>query len=278
MMSLALLAGCFLLALPTRVNSQLKRAVAGVFRPLLGLSDGASRQWDNLDFLTLSKADLWEENRQLRKELQHARISLLQKRAMEQENQTLRQSLGWESQQPWQMIPARIQVADPFNWWRSLYIDRGSSDGVMENTPVLCPQGLVGKVEQVEARRSLVRLVGDPHCRVAAMLEPAAAAKPLRAAHGTIMEGPQSAWNPRMVSFQHLPVDVRLEPGSQVVTSGMGGGFPKGIPVGRIVDSRPAESELFAEARVILGVDLNELEMVWLPLPQNRKETDAQPK
>ncbi|MEC7199650.1 MAG: rod shape-determining protein MreC, partial [Verrucomicrobiota bacterium] len=109
-------------------------------------------------------------------------------------------------------------------------------------------------------------------------LEPAAAAKPLRAAHGTIMEGPQSAWNPRMVSFQHLPVDVRLEPGSQVVTSGMGGGFPKGIPVGRIVDSRPAESELFVEARVILGVDLNELEMVWLPLPQNRKETDAQPK
>lgn len=277
MICLALLAGCFLLALPARVNSQFKRAVAGVFRPLLGLSDGASRQWDHLDLLTFSKGDLWEENRQLRKELQHARISLLQKRAMEQENQTLRQSLGWESQQPWQMIPARIQVADPFNWWRSLYIDCGSSDGVMENTPVLSPQGLVGKVEQVEAGRSLVRLVGDPHCRVAAMLEPAATAKPLRAAHGTIMEGPQSSWNPRMVSFQHLPIDVRLDPGSQVVTSGMGGGFPKGIPVGRIVDSRPAESELFVEARVILGVDLNELEMVWLPLPQNRKETDAQP-
>ena len=277
MICLALLAGCFLLALPARVNSQFKRAVAGVFRPLLGLSDGASRQWDHLDLLTFSKGDLWEENRQLRKELQHARISLLQKRAMEQENQTLRQSLGWESQQPWQMIPARIQVADPFNWWRSLYIDCGSSDGVMENTPVLSPQGLVGKVEQVEAGRSLVRLVGDPHCRVAAMLEPAATAKPLRVAHGTIMEGPQSSWNPRMVSFQHLPIDVRLDPGSQVVTSGMGGGFPKGIPVGRIVDSRPAESELFVEARVILGVDLNELEMVWLPLPQNRKETDAQP-
>ena len=256
MMSLALLAGCFLLVLPTRVNSQFKRAVAGVFRPLLGLSDGASRQWDNLDFLTLSKADLWEENRQLRKELQHARISLLQKRAMEQENQTLRQSLGWESQQPWQMIPARIQVADPFNWWRSLYIDRGSSDGVMENTPVLCPQGLVGKVEQVEAEGGpwcawwVIRTVAWQPCWSLSR-QPSPCEPHMGPSWRGLNPHGIPAWFPFSTcqSMSGWNLGVRWSPVAW-------GRLSKGIPVGRIVDSRPAESELFVEARVILGVDL----------------------
>jgi cell shape-determining protein MreC len=100
---------------------------------------------------------------------------------------------------------------------------------------------------------------------------------PSRPALGTIMEGQQSAFNPRMVAFMHLPVDAQLQPGSLVVTSGMGGGFPRGIPVGRIVDSRPSESELFMEARVQLGIDPNQLDLVWLPLKQAGKESSDRP-
>ena len=170
--------------------------------------------------------------------------------------------------------PARIQVADPFNWWR-LYIDRGSSDGVMENTPVLCPQGLVGKVEQVEAGRSLVRLVGDPHCRVAAVLEPVAAAKPLRAAwdhHGGPNPHGIPAWFPFSTqSMSGWNLGVRWSPVAW-------GRLSKGCSRRPDRGQSSCGVRALVEARVILGVDLNELEMVWLPLPQNRKEIAAQPK
>jgi cell shape-determining protein MreC len=86
-------------------------------------------------------------------------------------------------------------------------------------------------------------------------------------AHGTVMTGQDTQLNPRMVSFQHLPLNTRIEPGAEVITSGMGGGFPRGIPLGHVVDSRSSGVGLFAEARVRLTVDLNRLEMVWLILP-----------
>jgi rod shape-determining protein MreC len=272
-----LLTGCLLLALPYGANSRIKLAVASFLLPVLALSEATLEQAEQLDYFGHSKQELWQENQQLRKELEFFKIKRFEHQALIRENRSLRDSLQWEAEQPWQMIAARVLVADPFNWWRSLYINLGSADGLVENTPVLSPQGLVGKVERVESGRSLVRIVGDPHCRVAAMLAEEGPTAPSRPALGTIMEGQQSAFNPRMVAFMHLPVDAQLQPGSLVVTSGMGGGFPRGIPVGRIVDSRPSESELFMEARVQLGIDPNQLDLVWLPLKQAGKESSDRP-
>lgn len=259
-------AGIVLLSLPTRMNSQLKWVVAGIFLPFLGLAAAADEGIDSLQSMVVSKQDLLRENQRLRREIQSYKITLLQNQAVASENVLLRQELEWRKHQPWQLMPARVLVKDPTNWWRSLYINLGADDGVVENAPVLSPLGLVGKVEQVERHRSLVRLVGDPHCKVAAMLSDTLQGKG-EPAHGTIMPGADTALNPRLVDFQHLPAGTAPEPGAKVITSGLGGGYPRGIPVGHIVDSRSSASGLFAEARVRLAVDLNRLEMVWVKLP-----------
>lgn len=262
-----LTAGIILLSLPVRVNTQLKWVVAGLFLPFIGLADVADQKLESVQSITVSKQELLRENQRLRKELQHYKIALLEKKSVVSENEMMREEIRWKKRQPWNLLPAQIQVDDPSNWWRSLYINVGTEDGVVENTPVLSHQGLVGKIEQVERHRSLVRLVGDPHCRVAAMLAHPPNRPTAEQAHGTIMTGQDTLLNPRMVSFQHLPLNTKIEPGAEVVTSGLGGGYPRGIPVGHIVDSRSSSVELFAEARVRLAVDLNQLEMVWLILP-----------
>ncbi|MBT5925158.1 MAG: rod shape-determining protein MreC [Verrucomicrobia bacterium] len=249
------------------MNSQLKWVVAGIFLPFLGLAAAADEGVESLQSMVVSKQDLLRENQRLRREIQSYKITLLQNQAIASENVLLRQELEWREHQPWRLLPARVLIKDPTNWWRSFYINLGSEDGVVENAPVLSPLGLVGKVEQVETHRSLVRLVGDPHCKVAAMLSDTLQQGKGDPAHGTIMPGADTALNPGLVDFQHLPAGTAPEPGAKVITSGLGGGYPRGIPVGHIVDSRSSTSGLFAEARVRLAVDLNRLEMVWVKLP-----------
>ncbi len=264
-----ILAGAFLLSLPVRVNSQLKWMVAGVFLPFLGLAETVGQPVEAARKLVVSKQEILRENQRLRRELQGVKIAMLQKEAVLSENILLREAIGWKKKQPWRLLPARVLVQDPSNWWRSLYINVGTDDGVVESVPVLSPMGLVGKVEQVGRHRSLVRLVGDPHCRVAAMLSKGRGNSGDEEAHGTIMPGRDTSFNPRLVYFQHLPSSAELHPGTKVVTSGMGGGFPRGIHIGHIIDSRFSGVGLFAEARVRLTVDLNRLEMVWLKLPES---------
>lgn len=264
-----LTAGIVLLSLPLRVNTQLKWVAAGLFLPFIGLADVADQKLESVQSIVVSKQELLRENQRLRKELQNYKIALLQRKTVVSENDMLREEILWKKRQPWNLLPARVQVKDPSNWWGSLFINVGTEDGVVENTPVLSPQGLVGKVDQVGRHRSMVRLVGDPHCRVSAMLAQTANRSEAEQAHGTIMSGQDTQLNPRMVSFQHLPLNTRIEPGAEVITSGLGGGFPRGIPLGHVVDSRSSGVGLFAEARVRLMVDLNRLEMVWLVLPES---------
>ncbi|XOV72677.1 MAG: rod shape-determining protein MreC [Verrucomicrobiota bacterium] len=265
-----LTAGIVLLSLPLRVNTQIKWVAAGLFLPFIGLAAAADQKLESIQSIVVSKQELLRENQRLRKELENYKIALLQRKTVVSENDLLREEILWKKRQPWNLLPARVQVKEPSNWWSSLYINVGTEDGVVENTPVLSPQGLVGKVDQVERHRSKVRLVGDPHCRVSAMLAQTATRPEAEQAHGTVMTGQDTQLNPRMVSFQHLPLNTRIEPGAEVITSGMGGGFPRGIPLGHVVDSRSSGVGLFAEARVRLTVDLNRLEMVWLILPAER--------
>ena len=260
-------AGIVLLSLPTRINSQLKWVVAGIFLPFLGLAEAVDEKAESLQSITVSKQELLRENQQLRREIQNHKIALLKNQAIASENALLREQLGWRENLPWRLLPARVLVKDPTNWWRSLYINSGSDDGIVENAPVLSPLGLVGKVEEVGRHRSFVRLVGDQHCKVSAMLAGSPQRDREERAHGTIMPGTDTSLNPRLVDFHHLPVGTEPEPGAKVVTSGLGGGYPRGIPVGHIIDSRTSSSGLFAEARVRLAVDLNRLEMVWVKLP-----------
>ena len=70
-----------------------------------------------------------------------------------------------------------------------------------------------------------------------------------------------------LTTMSHLPKDANLKAGQTVVTSGLGGIFPKGITIGKIVDSRPVEYGLYTEARLKLAANLSALEDVWVVMP-----------
>ena len=129
------------------------------------------------------------------------------------------------------------------------------------NCPVLTPQGLVGRVSQVHAQRSVVRMVGDPECRVSALIQET------REATGILIPTDELSDRGGLATLTFLSRHAALKAGQQVITSGQGGVYPKGILVGRIVDWRLADQGLYQEARIQLAVRQHQLEEVWVILP-----------
>jgi rod shape-determining protein MreC len=70
-----------------------------------------------------------------------------------------------------------------------------------------------------------------------------------------------------LLDLSYLTGDANLKPGQSVVTSGLGGIFPKGIPIGRVVDAQSLEFGLSTGARVKLNADLGALDKVWVLFP-----------
>ncbi len=261
------LAGLIFLSLPESATHRVKLTLTGLFLPLFGFTESAQSIARRAGNSVVPREDLVRELEQLRAEKQRLEFNLTQAQEAARENDRLRKQAGFPARAPWKLKPARVIARDPSNWWRTVFIDAGSKDGVRVDMPVITPDGLAGRVAMVGDTRSQVVLLGDQNCRAAARVSETAE-------NGIIM--PYAA-DPAIVTLTYLsrgsPVKtgqaivtsgLELKPGNQVLTSGLGGVFPGGIRIGEIVDVRSASFGLYQEARVKLAVNLNALDQVWV--------------
>ena len=249
-----------LLGLPAHDSSRLKQFIGGLFVPLFGLVGSTQSFAHQASNLLPSKRELASDLEKVRNDNQQLQFRIQQLEEIWKENQLLRQSLGWQKRVPRNMRLARVIARDPMNSWSMVHIDLGSRDGIRVDYPVMTPEGLVGKIHDVSYGRSQVVLVGDPNCRVPALvLETQDTGVVTPATLGTL--------DKQIVDLSFLPSNVQLRPGQRVFTSGLGELYPRDIPIGRIVDVRSVGFGMYAEARVKLEVNLNRLSTVWVLLP-----------
>jgi rod shape-determining protein MreC len=253
------LAAVLILSLPSSAVSHLKLAIGGLFLPLFGLAGAAQQLPADLTDSVLPRRELLHEIDTLRRENQQLQVEKLQANALAAENDQLHDLLGWQRQHPWNLKLANVVTRDPANWWRTVQIDLGSRDGLTPNLPVLTTDGLVGRVSSVGYTRSQVTLIGDPNCHVSALVEDPAQDTGILTAGGPL--------DSSLADLTYLSSSASVKSGQQVVTSGIGGVFPKGIPLGQIVDARPVALGLYTEARVRLSANLGSLEEVWVLMP-----------
>jgi rod shape-determining protein MreC len=253
------LAALLILSLPPRASTRLKLTIGSWFLPLFGLANTAQQLPVTAADAALPRRELLEQIAALRRENELLGVQASQAAAVMHENHQLRASLGWQQQMPWRLKLANVVMRDPANWWRTVQIDLGSRDGLRENLPVLTADGLVGRVSTVSLTRAQVVLIGDPNCKVSALVENPAHDMGVISAGGPLDNS--------FVELGYLSSDANLKPGQNVVTSGLGGIFPKGIPIGKVMDSRLVEFGLYTEARVKLNVNPGALEQVWVLFP-----------
>jgi rod shape-determining protein MreC len=204
------------------------------------------------------------ENKHLRQEMGtlSRRIEQLEEQALE--TQRLQRLLGLRQASQDQSLTARVDGKDATNWFKTILVDRGSLDGVRRNQPVVAPDGLVGRVVEVTPTSAKVQLLTDPVSAVGGLVQ--------RTRVTGIVSGNLGA----ATRMRYLPLMADVAVGDVVVTSGMGGVFPKGIPIGRITAIERRSGALFQEASLHPTVDLSRLEEVLIltsPPPGDGFET-----
>ncbi|WP_017303794.1 rod shape-determining protein MreC [Spirulina subsalsa] len=168
---------------------------------------------------------------------------------LEQQNQLLKNQLGYVQQRPTNVITAPIIGRSVEHWWEQVTLGRGSKDGIQEGYIVTSPGGLVGRVVKVTPNTSRVLLVSDPTSKVGAVVS--------RTRYMGFVRG-ESSDEAVMEFFEKVP-DV--EKGDKIVTSHVSHLFPPGIPIGQ-VESVDLEKSPAPEVIVRLTTPIQYLEWV----------------
>jgi rod shape-determining protein MreC len=253
------LVAALILSLPASATSRLQLVISSWFLPVFGLANAGQHLPTDLADNILPRHELIQLVNSLRAENEQLKVEALQAVATQRENDQLRSLYDWQRQAPWKLKLANVVMRDPANWWRTVEIDLGSRDGLRENLPVLTTDGLVGRIASVRLTSAQVVLLGDPNCRVSALVEDPAQDIGILAASGPL--------DSSLLDLTYLAGEANLKSGQNVITSGLGGVFPKGIPIGKIVDAQSIEFGLATGARVKLNADLGALEKVWVLFP-----------
>jgi len=247
------------LNLPTRTSMRLKSAISGVFLPLFGLAGTTQQISGKTGDALVPRTVLLKENAVLTRTNDQLRILSIQAAESARENDRLRQLLGWQQKSQWRLKLANVVTRDPANWWRTVEIDLGTRNGLSNNLPVLSPDGyLIGRIASVSFARAQIVLIGDPNCKVAALVQETRDT-------GVVNAG--GPFDGSFMTMSYLPSSANLKSGQNIVTSGEGPIFPKGIPIGTIVDVQQVEYGLYTEARVKPAAKLSALEEVWVVFP-----------
>lgn len=165
-------------------------------------------------------SNLRSELRRLREE--NARLLTWQNVAqqLESENNALRSFLNFRFGAQASFVTARVVGDSGSAFVRSMLLNTGKADGIKGGQAVMTADGLVGRIAEVGESSARVLLLTDLNSRIPVILE--------RSRERAILAGDNS----RQPRLSFMPTDVRAEPGERVVTSGHGGTYPAGLPVG----------------------------------------------
>jgi rod shape-determining protein MreC len=186
----------------------------------------------------------------LRRELEDVRLLEQRYRETTLENERLRELLNLGEPEYQRVTAARVIGRGGSRWQRAVRIDKGAADGIRTEMVVITPDGLAGKVVEVEDGYSVVLLVDDPRFGVAVRMQSTRAEAIVRGAgqgHGRL---------------KYVPRDGDVAVGEALVTSGLDALFPRGLGVGNVTGVTEPEQGIFASVDVTPYVDTAKLEEV----------------
>ena len=201
--------------------------------------------------------NLATQNQVYRDEIDRLQAAIVQMRELEVENRDLRELLGLRERAPLgSLLSVNVIARDPFGSVQAVTIDRGSDDSMRINQPVITWKGLVGRVVEVHPSSSKVLLITDVNSAVSVRIQ-----DPASRATGVI----RGIGDGRLL-LQYVPRTDLLRTEDVAITSGIGGIFPSGVLVGRVLQVRQRDVEVFQEALIEPAADMRNLERLYVLL------------
>ena len=239
-----------LLALSSECQSSIKSKIIFVLAPF---QRSASKLHTNIPVFKKKESDiekLQEENRRLSEKLSILAIEKNLSQELSRENRRLRELLGFEKKLPFKLMPAQVIGRDATNWNKVLFINKGNTDGLKKNSPVITPEGLVGQIIEITPHQSKIMTILDSNSRVAALVE--------RNRVQGIICGTNDSW----CQLNYVSLREEIRENDSIISSGQGGIFPKGLLIGKVRSVKKRETELFQRIKVNPTVNFSHLEEV----------------
>src|SRR5699024_633413 len=197
----------------------------------------------------------YDENKVLRQKLSEYKSLLYDLQQLKEDNEELRKTLDkTESIRDFNPIQATVMSRSPERWSEQLTIDKGSQAGVEDNMAVITADGMIGKIHSTSTFTSTVQLLTgfDQFNRISAMI--GSDNDKDKDIFGVIEEFNKES---NSLLFKIIESsDREIEKGELVVSSGMGGLFPQGLPIGTVKDVVPDQYGLTQTALVKPAADM----------------------
>lgn len=185
----------------------------------------------------------------LRAENLQLKAQLVELDETQKENARLQRLLDFAVRQDERTVAARVIGVDATSWFRTITIDRGTQDQLREGMAVVTAQGVVGRIVTCTPRSSRILLIVDSASKLSTLIE--------RTRARGICRGDGEA-----LVLDYLPLTADVQQGDILVTSGLGGGFPKGLVVGSVASVEKRGFDMFQTVRIEPAVDFDHLEEV----------------
>lgn len=207
---------------------------------------GNEQELSNIDTLKTENSKLREENAKLKEQVRELEV-------LKSENNTLKEYVNLKNKYTnYTTVPANVIERSYSNYDKIIIINAGKKDGIEVNMPVISESGLVGHILSVTDNTSKVQTITDTASTVSATISTSSSSILLK---GTLKDS-------RKVKATSIPVETGILQGDEVVTSGLGGIYPKGILIGTISEVINTKNELDRYANVNTATDFTKLETV----------------
>ncbi len=220
-----------------------------------GIATGLMKAGHGLFSWPMELSRMRHENHILREQNLRISLELLELREARMENLRLRELLDFRTKAEGTYLVAKVIARDPNRVLNTVLLDLGAAAGVAKRMPVVTADGLVGRVLEVHPRTSVVQLLLDRNCRVSAIVQ-----------RSERTSGIVTCENGSFF-LRHVSVRSEVSEGDRIISSGLGGVFPRGLFIGTVTRVGEPDQALFREVQLIPGVDFFNLEEVFVLKP-----------
>lgn len=229
-----------------RIGRPITHVVAVPLHALASLDRAIRDLWNHY----IALQGVYEQNVALRQEIERLQGEIAHLREHVIVSEQLDELLQYQQDVPVQTVAARIIGWDPASWYRAIVLGKGETHGLRKEMGVITPAGVVGRVVKTTPTTATVLLLTDPNVAVAAMIQ--------RTRDEGIVQGTAQGG----LRMKYLPPLSSIEVDDMVVTSGLTGDFPRGLPIGRVVRVTTPQAALFQSVDLSPAVDFSKLEGV----------------
>jgi rod shape-determining protein MreC len=202
-----------------------------------------------------------KEKEQLSRALKKAEAANFEYQEVFLTNKRLRAFLNFQKDHAKPVVAAEVIAKDPSPWSQTILIDKGTHNQIRKGMSVVVPEGIVGQVIDTSAYYATVLLVVDQNNKVDALVQRTRARGIVK---GSIAQGE--------CSFEYFLRKDDVEIGDTIISSGLDGVYPKGLPIGNVTSVIRRSSGIHQEVTIIPFVDFEKIEEVIVILQETEMD------